>query len=138
MTSTRIDHSARSPHPGLTDPRLRTLLRFDATLTAGNGLLYLTFAGWIGTWSGAPDALVRGLGGLLLVVGAAVAVLSTRQPVPRTGLLVLIAVNLTWVVGSMGYAGLGALTALGRSWTILQALLVAGFATGQGWFARRG
>ena len=57
---------------------------------------------------------------------------------PRTLVLELAAFNAVWVVASLGYAVVGDLTTIGRVWDVLQALLVAAFAIGQAWFARRG
>jgi hypothetical protein len=123
---------------GITHPAVRPFLLTDAALTTGNGLLYLLAAGWLGDLFGTATSLLIGLGAFLVVVGAGVAWLATRRPVPRTMVSELAAFNAVWVVASLGYAVVGDLTTIGRVWDVLQALLVAAFAIGQAWFARRG
>jgi hypothetical protein len=123
---------------GITHPAVRPFLLTDAALTTGNGLVYLLAAGWLGDLFGAATSLLIGLGAFLVVVGAGVAWLATRRPVPRTMVSELAAFNAVWVVASLGYAVVGDLTTIGRVWDVLQALLVAAFAIGQAWFARRG
>lgn len=123
---------------GITTPVVRAFLLLDAATTAVNGLAYAVAGGWLADWLGAPEALVRSLGGFLLLVAAGVAVLATRRPVPRRGVAALAALNLVWVVASLGYAVLGGLTTLGVVWTVLQAVVVGAFAAGQVWLARKG
>jgi hypothetical protein len=118
--------------------KVRPFLLCDAVLTAGNGLIYLLAARWLADLFGASSTLLLGVGGFLLAVGAGVAYLATRRPVPRTGVLELAVLNAVWVAASLGYALAGDLTAIGRVWDVLQAALVAAFAAGQLWFARRG
>jgi drug/metabolite transporter (DMT)-like permease len=89
---------------GITHPAVRPFLLTDAALTTGNGLVYLLAAGWLADLFGAATSLLIGLGALLVVVGAAVAWLATRRPVPRTFVLELAAFNAVWVVASLGYA----------------------------------
>ena len=50
----------------------------------------------------------------------------------------LAALNIVWVLASLGYAVLGGLTTLGVAWTVLQAVVVGAFAAGQVWLARKG
>lgn len=135
MTTTT---STQTVYDGIAHESVRPFLLTDAALTAGNGLIYLLAAGWLADLFGASTSLLVGLGAFLVVVGAGVAFLATRRPVPRSWVLELAAVNGVWVVASLGYAALGDLTAVGRVWDVLQALLVAVFAIGQAWFARRG
>lgn len=123
---------------GITHPAVRPFLLTDATLTAGNGLAYLVAAPWLADLFGASTSLLVGLGIFLVAVGAGVAWLATRRPVPRTLVLELAAFNGVWVVASLAYAILGDLTTVGRVWDVLQAVLVGVFAAGQAWFARRG
>jgi hypothetical protein len=123
---------------GITHPRARTFFLLDATLTGVNGLAYLTAAPLLADWFGPTTLLVRELGALLLVIAVGVAWLATRRPIPRRGAVILAEINALWVVASIGYAALGALTAVGVGWVLLQAALVGGFAAGQLWFARRG
>lgn len=123
---------------GITHPKVRPFLLTDATLTAGNGLAYLVAAPWLADLFGASTTLLVGLGVFLVAVGAGIGWLATRQPVPRGLVLELAAFNGIWVFASLAYAVLGDLTTIGRVWDVLQAVLVAAFAVGQAWLARRG
>jgi hypothetical protein len=123
---------------GLTLPVAGPFLLVDAVTTGVNGLAYLLAGGWLADWFGAPEALVRSLGGFLVLIAAGVAVLATRRPVPRRGVAVLAELNVVWVVASLVYASLGGLTTLGVAWTVLQAVVVGAFAAGQVWLVRRG
>jgi hypothetical protein len=123
---------------GIVHPLAGAFLLADAATTSVNGLAYLAAGGLLADWFGAPESLVRGVGIFLLVFGAGVAVLATRRPLPRRGVLALAALNGLWVVASLDYAVMGDLTTLGTVWTVLQALVVGVFAAGQVWFARKG
>ncbi|HXH78501.1 hypothetical protein [Nocardioides sp.] len=125
-------------HDDLTHPALRPFLLGDAALTTANGLVYLLTARWLAELFGVGTSVLLGLGAFLVLVGAGVAYLATRRPVPRTGLLELAALNAAWVAASLAYAVAGDLTTVGRVWDVLQAVLVGACAAGQLWFARRG
>ena len=123
---------------GITTPVAGPFLLADAVMTGVNGLAYAVAGGWLAGWFGAPETLVRSLGGFLLLVAAGVALLATRRPIPRRGVAALAALNIVWVVASLDYALLGGLTTIGVAWTVLQALVVGVFAAGQVWLARKG
>jgi hypothetical protein len=123
---------------GITVPVAGAFLLVDAAMTGANGLAYAVAGGWLADWFGAPEALVRSLGVLLLVVAAGVVLLATRRPIPRRGVAALATLNVLWVVASLDYALLGGLTTLGVAWTVLQAVVVGVFAAGQVWLARKG
>lgn len=137
MTTTTTT-AIRSESTGITHPMARPFLLADAATTGLNGLAYLGAAGWLADWFGASESLLRGLGAFLVLVAAGIVVLATRRPVRRRAVLGLVAINALWVVASLGYAVMGGLTALGTGWTVLQAVVVAVFAAGQVWFARKG
>lgn len=137
MTTTSAPTSSTAT-TGIAHPLAGAFLLADAATTAVNGAAYLVAAGLLTDWFGAPESFLRGVGVFLVVVGAGVAVLATRRPIPRIPVLELAALNGAWVVGSLGYAAAGDLTALGVAWTVVQALVVGAFAAGQVWFARRG
>ena len=137
MTTATQTHT-ETRRDGITHRLARPLLLADAATTAGNGLAYLVLAPLLHDWLGTPAGVLRELGVFLLVVGAGVAVLATRRPVPRGAVRALAALNATWVVASVAYALLGDLTTIGRAWTVLQAGVVAAFAGAQLWLARRG
>ncbi|WP_208544074.1 hypothetical protein [Nocardioides seonyuensis] len=141
MTTTTTSLSTSSTttrDAGIRHSLVRPFLLTDAATTAVNGLAYVVGAAWLADWFGAPADLQRGLGAFLLAFGVGVALLAVRRPVPRRGVLALVVLNEAWVVASLAYAAMGDLTALGRGWVVLQAFIVAAFAAGQLWFARRG
>ncbi len=123
---------------GITAPVAAPFLLVDALTTGVNGLAYAAAGGWLAEWFGAPEPLVRSLGAFLLMVGGGVALLATRRPVPRRGVVALVVLNLAWVLASLDYAVTGGLTTLGVVWTVLQAVVVGVFALGQAWLVRRG
>jgi hypothetical protein len=133
-TATTTTRAAR----GITIPVAGPFLLVDAVTTGVNGLAYVLAGGWLAGWFGAPEALVRSLGGFLVLVAAGVAVLATRRLVPRRGVAVLVELNVAWVVASLAYALLGGLTTLGVAWTVLQAVVEGVFAAGQVWLVRKG
>lgn len=139
MTTTQQTPTPTTPgRRGITTPVAGPFLLADATMTGVNGLAYAVAGGWLAGWLGAPETLVRSLGGFLLLVAAGVALLATRRPVPRRGVAALAALNIVWVVASLDYALLGGLTTIGVAWTVLQAVVVGVFAAGQVWLVRKG
>lgn len=145
MTSTHSTHSTDHTHPtsaarrpGVTMPLAGAFLLADAATTGVNGLAYALAGGWLADWFGAPEALVRSLGLLLVVIAVGVALLARRAPIPRRGVAALACVNVLWVLASLAYALVGGLTTVGVVWTVLQAVVVGVFAAGQVWLARRG
>ena len=139
MTTTHTTHTTDRDHgAGLVHPLAGGFLLVDAATTGLNGLAYVLAGTWLADWFGAPETLVRGIGLLLLVIAAGVTLLATRTPVPRRGVWALVVLNTVWVVASVDYAVMADLTRLGTAWVLLQAVVVAAFAAGQAWFARRG
>ncbi|MCP3421343.1 hypothetical protein [Nocardioides pinisoli] len=141
MTTTHPTRTPTTTTPGrrgIPAPVARPFLLADAVTTGANGLAYAVAGGLLADWFGAPDPLVRSLGGFLLLVAVAVGVLATRRPVPRRGVAALAALNVVWVVASVDYALLGGLTTLGVVWTVVQAVVVGVFAAGQVWLVRKG
>ena len=138
MTTTQNTSTVSRTQSGITAPLAGPFLLVDAVMTAANGLAYAVAGGWLAGWLGAPETLVRSLGAFLLLVGAGVALLGTRRPVPRRGVAALATLNIVWVLASLDYALMGGLTTLGVVWTVLQAVIVGVFAAGQVWLARKG
>ena len=136
MTTTQ--NTSTIPRTGITAPLAGPFLLVDAVMTTANGLAYAVAGGWLAGWFGAPETLVRSLGVFLLLVGAGVALLGTRRPVPRRGVAALATLNIVWALASLDYALMGGLTTLGVAWTVLQAVVVGVFAAGQVWLARKG
>ena len=77
-------------------------------------------------------------GAFLLVYGAFVGLLATREPVPRPVVWLLVAGNLGWALGCLALVAAGALplTGLGQAYVLMQALTVAVLAELQ-WFGLR-
>ncbi|MEV0825953.1 hypothetical protein [Nonomuraea rubra] len=109
---------------------LRLALAADAVVTGGNGLVYLAFAGPVGTLLGPDAGMLRGIGVFLLVYGAAVGFLATRRDISPAATKAVIAVNIIWTLASIAAVVTGAagFTTIGAIWAIAQALVVAGFA----------
>lgn len=107
---------------------LRRWLAVDAVVTGGNAVAYLAFAGWLSEHLGSSAGLLRGIGVYLLVfTGLLVAAWATRS----VGLAAAAVVgNVVWVLASVVVAALGLLdlTGLGRTWALLQALVVGALA----------
>ncbi|MFC4111298.1 hypothetical protein [Nonomuraea zeae] len=109
---------------------LRLALAADAVVTAGNGLVYLAFAGPVGDLLGPDAALLRGIGVFLLVYGAGVGLLAGRRAISPAGTKAVIALNIIWTLASIAAVVTGAagFTTLGAIWAIAQALVVGVFA----------
>ncbi|NJP92680.1 hypothetical protein HCN51_25030 [Nonomuraea sp. FMUSA5-5] len=109
---------------------LRLALAADAVITGGNGLIYLAFAGPVGTLLGPDAGLLRGIGAFLLVYGIAVGLLAARRAISPAGTKAVIALNIIWTLASVAavVTGAAAFTTVGAIWAIAQALVVAVFA----------
>jgi hypothetical protein len=107
---------------------LRLALRADAVVTGVNGAAYLLLAGPLSDLLGPPAGVLRGIGIFLLAFAAAVWLVADRPAAPAVR--VVITGNLLWAAGSIAVVvvGLGSLTTIGAVWTVLQAVVVAGFA----------
>ena len=82
----------------------RTVLRGNAIFSAITGALCLLGAAQVTSWLGLGGAtslfVVRLVGAGVLAFAALVWWLSTRQPIPRTGLLEIAIVDFAWVAAS--------------------------------------
>jgi hypothetical protein len=109
---------------------LRVALRLDAVVTGANGVLYLALAGPLEDLLGLSPGIARGLGAFLLLYAAAVWLISMPARPARMAVTAVVEVNLLWTVLSIAAAILGwfSLTAIGATWAVLQAVVVAGFA----------
>jgi hypothetical protein len=109
---------------------LRLVLAVDAAVTGVNGVAYLAAAGPLEDLLGVDAGLLRGLGAFLVAFAAMVAVVASRPKVSR-GLVTAIAeANAAWAIGSLAFAiaQVSSPTAVGTVWTVMQAIVVAGFA----------
>ncbi|MEV6168470.1 hypothetical protein AB0L99_09645 [Streptomyces sp. NPDC051954] len=108
---------------------LRRFLALDAVVTGANGVAYLAASGPLGRFLGVDSTLLLGLGALLAVYGAAVGLLATRARPAALPVRAVVEVNLAWTALSCVALVLWpSPTTAGAVWTVLQALVVAGFA----------
>jgi len=123
MTDTTLTASAA---PGRITIRFALLL--DAVISGANGVAYLVAAGPIGELLGVPADFLRALGAFLVAYGIVVWLVSRRPSSPAVAAVV--AGNVLWVLASAVYviAGWHDPTTAGIVWTVLQAIIVAGFA----------
>jgi len=112
------------------DSFARLALKLDGWVTGLNGIGYLALATVLDSFFGFDTAIQYPIGVFLLVYGAGVLVLGTRETINRNGLGLVCAANLGWVVLSLVVLVTGVLTPTeaGQIWLILQALVVAAFA----------
>ena len=116
-----------------TSPFLRRVLLADAATSGASGLLMTFASGTLEEWLGVPTGLLRYAGLSLLPFAALVAYLATRESPPRAAVWAVIVLNALWAVDSIlllagGWVGP---TALGYTFVIAQALIVAAFAEAQ-------
>jgi len=114
---------------GLSPFLLRALLA-DALISGATGLLMLSGANVLASLLGLPEALLRYDGLVLLPYGALVAYVATREQLRRWAVWTVIVANAIWALGSIVLLLSGWVTpnALGYTFIIFQALVVAGFA----------
>lgn len=126
MSATLLTAVARTPVPRLA---LRRVLALDAVVTAGNGLAYAAFSAPLGRLLGVGQGLLLGLGALLLVYGAGVALLASRPQPPALPVKLVIETNCAWAALSLvAVFAWFSPTAAGAVWIPAQALVVASFA----------
>jgi hypothetical protein len=111
---------AASPH------FLRHVLRADALSCVACGLPQVAFTAPLAALLGLPETLLGYTGEFLLVYAAVVAWVSTRQPVPRGLVWLLMAGNFAWALGCVALLlGTGLKpTTLGTAYVLVQALTV--------------
>ncbi|MGY0070926.1 hypothetical protein ACWZEH_29950 [Streptomyces sp. QTS137] len=126
MSATRLAALTRALGP---QSVLRRLLVLDAAVTGVNALAYLALPGPLGRLLGVGSGLLAGLGAFLAVYAAGVGLLASRPHPPALGVRAVVEINLVWAVVSCAalLLWLEPSTA-GAVWTVLQALVVAGFA----------
>jgi hypothetical protein len=114
--------------PGAGTGLLPFALRLDAAVSGANGVVYLAAAGALHDGLGVSEAALRGVGAFFLVFAASVWAIS-RAP-RRTAVRVVAVGNVLYAVECVALLALGVLddpTALGATWVVAQALVVAGF-----------
>ncbi|HYW56040.1 MAG TPA: hypothetical protein VE934_03720 [Polaromonas sp.] len=106
---------------------LRRVLWVDAATGLATGVLQLLLPGFLAGLLGLPEALLVEAGWAMLAFAAGITFLATRQVVPLTGVGILIAANLLWVVGCIAvlFGGLVTPTITGMAFITVQAVTVA-------------
>ncbi|MFG3723032.1 hypothetical protein ACGF8D_35140 [Streptomyces massasporeus] len=126
MSAIQLAALARTSEP---HSMLRRFLALDAVVTGGNALAYLAFSGPLGRFLGADAALLLALGAFLALYAAAVGLLAARRRPPALGVRAVVEANLAWAAVSLVALALWLTPSTpGAVWTVLQALVVAGFA----------
>jgi hypothetical protein len=116
---------------------LRHVLMADAASGALTGLMHLTAAGFLSSMLGLPAGLIVGSGLALVLYLAGAAYLAACDPIPRSGVRMLVAANWAWVGGCVLLLATGtATTALGQGYLVVQAVAVTVLAELQ-WFGLR-
>jgi hypothetical protein len=109
---------------------LRFALLADAVARGATGLLMVAGAEALRGLLGLPGPLMREAGLLLVPYVALVAFVVTRENMPLGALKTIVALNVLWVLGSIGLlmSSLVAPTMLGYAFVIVQAVAVGVFA----------
>jgi len=105
---------------------LRYALLADAIASGATGLLMIAGADLLTRLLGLPVALLRESGLLLVPYVALVAFVGTREIIPLGAVKAIIALNVLWVLGTVGLlvGGFVAPTVLGYAFVIVQAVAV--------------
>ncbi|MFI6804891.1 hypothetical protein ACIBO6_07750 [Streptomyces luteogriseus] len=126
MSAIQLAALARTSEP---QSMLRRFLALDAVVTGGNALAYLAFSGPLGRFLGADATLLLALGAFLALYAAGVGLLAARRRPPALGVRAVVEANLAWAAVSLVALALWLTPSTpGAVWTVLQALVVAGFA----------
>lgn len=106
---------------------LRNVLRADALSCVACGLLQVVFTGQMARLLGLPETLLTYTGEFLLLYAAVVAFVSTRDPLPRPPVWLLMAGNLGWAIACalLLFSGRLAPSMPGMAYVVAQALAVA-------------
>ncbi|MES2283425.1 MAG: hypothetical protein V4542_18580 [Pseudomonadota bacterium] len=106
---------------------MRNVLRVDALSCVACGLLQLAFPAQMAELLRLPAPLLAYTGEFLLVYAAVVAFVSTREPIPRNVVWLLVAGNLGWAAACVLLLVSGSVqpTLLGMAYVSVQALTVA-------------
>jgi hypothetical protein len=109
---------------------LRLVLVADAAVTGANAVAYIAGAPLLDSLLGVPAGALIAIGAFLAVFAGLVLRLATRPAIPTTGVVAVIAANVTWAVGSLAALAFDAFTptTTGQVWIALQATVVTAFA----------
>lgn len=108
-------------------PLLRGILMIDAAFSGVSGLSLALGAGPLAGFLGLPTPLVLGAGLFLLPYAALVALLGTRESLPRALVWFVVAGNILWAIESVVLlvSGQASPTSVGIAVVVAQALAVA-------------
>ncbi len=104
---------------------LRRVFLLDAVVSGMMALLLTLDAGALASWLELPEALLRETGLFLIAYTALVGWLATRQSMPKTLPIIVIAGNAAWTVASIALLFSGAVTPnlLGEVFIAAQAIV---------------
>ncbi|MBB6414914.1 hypothetical protein [Streptomyces sp. AK010] len=126
MSAIQLAALARTTEP---QSMLRRFLALDAVVTGGNALAYLAFSGPLGRFLGTDATLLLALGAFLALYAAGVGLLAARRQPPVLGVRAVVEANIAWAAVSLVALAVWLTPSTpGAVWTVLQALVVAGFA----------
>ena len=109
---------------------LRRAILADAIFSGASALLLAFGAGALAPMLNLPEALLRETGLFLIAYAALVGWLGTRQSMPKALVLIVIAGNAAWTIGSIALLFSGAVTPnlLGEAVVAIQAIATGAFA----------
>jgi hypothetical protein len=109
---------------------LRRAILADAIFSGASALLLTFGAGVLASWLNLPEALLRETGLFLIAYAALVGWLGTRTTMPKALVLIVIAGNAAWTIGSIALLFSNAVTPnlLGEAFVAIQAITVGAFA----------
>ena len=109
---------------------LRRAIQADAIFSGASALLLTFGAGALAPLLNLPEALLRETGLFLIAYAALVCWLGTRQSMPKALVLIVIAGNAAWTIGSIALLFSGAVTPnlLGEAVVAIQASATGAFA----------
>jgi hypothetical protein len=109
---------------------LRRAILADAIFSGASALLLTFGAGALAPMLNLPESLLRETGLFLIAYAALVGWLGTRQSMPKALVLIVIAGNAAWTIGSIALLFSGAVTPnlLGEAVVAVQAIATGAFA----------
>jgi hypothetical protein len=109
---------------------LRRAVLADASFSGASALLLTFGAGVLASLLNLPEALLRESGLFLIAYATLVGWLGTRQSMPKALVLIVIAGNAAWTIGSIALLFSGAVTPnlLGEAVVTIQAIATGAFA----------
>lgn len=109
---------------------LRRAVLADAIFSGASALLLTFGAGVLASLLNLPEALLRESGLFLIAYATLVGWLGTRQSMPKALVLIVIAGNAAWTIGSIALLFSGAVTPnlLGEAVVTIQAIATGAFA----------